>query len=109
MGSVKTVTILKNAELAAGKTGHWVWNNMKPAGGVWFVDLAPGSTGSTSTGFNEHVTLEVTKQWRELKIVENAPPNSQISDTSIEHELHYKVKNWGSKKARFSVNVAIMT
>ena len=88
-------------ELNPGQTGHWWWNNASPVNAVWSANAVPLATGSTSTGFNQDTQLEVTRLWRRFKVIEKS--STQFSDTDIETEIHYEVKNLGNTKARFIV------
>ncbi len=86
-------------ELNAGQTGHWWWNNATPADAVWSANAVPLATGSTTSGFSQNTQLEVTRLWRVFKVIEKS--TSQFSDTDIETEIHYEVKNLGGTKAKF--------
>jgi hypothetical protein len=90
-------------ELDPGKTVHRKWNNAAPVNAVWSANAVPSITGSTPTGWDQDTSLEITRLWRRLLVIEKAPPGSQISDTTIEHEIHYEIKNVGNDKARFRI------
>jgi hypothetical protein len=90
--------------LAPGKTGHWKWNNAAPQNAVWSANVVPVMTGDTASGFDEDVSLEVTRVWRRLIVTEEkSSPQSQFANVNVEHEVHYEVKNVGSRSARFVV------
>jgi len=90
--------------LNPGQTGHWWWNNANPGDAVWTANAVPVATGSTTAGFAQDTQLEVTRLWRRLIVTEKKPfPQSQTVDVTVEHEVHYEVKNLSSKKADFVV------
>jgi len=89
-------------ELAPGKSGTWVWNNAAPHDAVWSANAVPVPSGDTQKGFNEVVSLEVTRLWRRL-IVTELDPHSQATQLKVEHEIHYEVENVGDAPARFVV------
>jgi hypothetical protein len=91
--------------LDPGQTGHWWWNNAAPSKGVWSAMAVPVATGSTSAGFNQDTQVEVTRIWQRFKVIEKS--TTQISDTDIETEIHYEVKNIGSTKATFVVYFSV--
>ena len=86
-------------ELNPGETFRGHWNNAAPAKAVWSANAVPLTTGTTNTGFSQDTSLEVTRLWRRLVVIENS--QSQFSDTDLEHEIHYEVKNVGPEKAKF--------
>ncbi len=100
-----TFKISNNWELNPGATGHWWWNNAAPANAVWSANAVPLATGSTNTGFNQDTQLEVTRLWRRFKVVEKS--TSQFSDTDIESEIHFEVKNLSGTKAKFNVYLTV--
>ncbi|HTT48115.1 MAG TPA: hypothetical protein VMG39_08935 [Pseudolabrys sp.] len=108
MSKVTLVNTNVNLELGPGKTGHWHWNNATPSDAVWYVNAVPFATGSTLTGFAQDTQLEVTRVWRRFIVTEHAPPNSQISDTTTETEIHYEIKNLGGTTAKFNVFLSIV-
>jgi hypothetical protein len=85
--------------LEPGETFVGHWNHAAPAVAVWSVNPVPKSNGSTPTGFNEDARLEVTRFWRRLLINEGQPS----SETTIEHEIYYEIKNIGTKTAKFEM------
>jgi hypothetical protein len=95
----------KERELSPGKTLHSWWNNASPTNAVWSANAVPLATGSTATGFNQDTQLEVTRVWRRFKVVEKS--KSSFSDTDIETEIHYEVKNIGATKAKFIVYLCV--
>ena len=104
---IKTFKIEDSLELNPGQTGHWWWNHASPAGSVWSANAVPMATGSTTTGFAQNTELEVTRIWRKYIIIEKS--TSQFSDTDIESEIHYEVKNLSGTKARFHVYLSVAT
>ena len=101
----KVIKIPNDLELNPGETKHWWWNNASPANAVWSANAVPLATGTTNTGFAQDTQLEVTRLWRRFKVIENS--QSQFSDTDIESEIHYEVKNLSGTKARFNVYLSI--
>ena len=99
--AAKIVNTNLDLELAPGKSKTLNWNNAKPANAVWSANAIPLPTGDTAKGFNQDTQLEVTRLWRRFKVVEKS--TTQFSDTDIETEIWYTVKNVGTKKARFNV------
>jgi hypothetical protein len=103
--SVLVINTQKERELNPGQSLHSWWNNASPANAVWTANAVPVLMGSTGTGFNQDTSVEVTRLWRRFKVVEKS--TSQISDTDIESEIHYEVKNVGNSKARFIVYLCV--
>lgn len=103
MSKVLFVDTKQEIILAPGETKHIWWNNASPSNAVWSANAVPFATGSTLTGFSQDTSVEVTKLWRRYKVIEHAPPNSQISDTTQETEIHYEVKNIGGSVAKFHI------
>jgi len=101
-----TITDTKvDIELAAGQTTHRVWNNVSGSA-VYYVNAVPVNTGSTTGGFNVDASFEVTRVWRRLTVVEKKEfPQSQTATTESEFELHYEVKNVGTKKGKFRARI----
>jgi hypothetical protein len=95
----------KERELDPGQTLHSWWNNASPTNAVWSANAVALATGSTNTGFNQDTQLEVTRLWRRFKVTEKS--STQFSDTDIETEIHYEVKNIGGSKARFIVYLCV--
>ena len=103
MANVTTKTILKGASLDPGKTGHWWWNNAH-YGKIYVFEVVPLDAGSTQTGYNHVYQAQITKQWRKFRTWEEE--GSIGVKVKAELELHYHVKNIGSKKLRFNVKMA---
>jgi hypothetical protein len=100
----KVTALLVNTQhqhdLAAGKSGIWIWKNLTPHDAVWSVNAIPVPTGDTQKGFNEDASFEVTRVWRRMISTED-DPHSQTTTVTIKHELHYEVKNVGDGPGRF--------
>jgi hypothetical protein len=47
----------------------------------------------------------VTRLWRRFKVVEKS--TSQFSDTDIESEIHYEIKNLTGALAKFNVYLCV--
>jgi hypothetical protein len=104
MAKVLGITTKTQHELGPGQTGHYWWNNAAPADAVWSANAVPVATGSTTAGFAQDTSLEVTRLWRRLIVTEKKPfPQSQTADVSAETEIHYEIKNLSSTKATFIV------
>ncbi len=87
-------------DLAAGKSGIWIWKNLAPHDAVWSVNAVPVQIGDTQTGFDNDTSFEVTRVWRRMISTED-DPHSQATTVTIKHELHYEVKNVGNAPGRF--------
>ena len=104
MSKVILVNTKTEHELASGQEAHIWWNHAAPADAVWSANAVPHATGSTLTGFSQSTSLEVTRLWRKFIVTEKKDfPQSQTVETTVEHEIHYVVKNVGNDKARFVV------
>lgn len=104
---IKVFKVNDTLELNPGQTGHWWWNNASPANGVWTANAVAQATGTTNTGFAQNTELEVTRLWRKFKVTEKS--TSQFSDTDIETEIHYEVKNLSGTKAKFNMYLSVAT
>ena len=104
---IKVFKVPSDLELNPGATGHWWWNNATPANAVWSANAVAIATGSTTAGFAQDTQLEVTRLWRRFKVVEKS--TSQFSDTDIETEIHYEVKNLSGTKAKFNIYFSVAT
>ena len=102
---IKVFKTSNDHELNPGATGHWWWNNASPANAVWTANAVPLATGSTTAGFDQDTQLEVTRIWRRFKVVEKS--TNQFSDTDIESEIHYEIKNLSGTKAKFNVYLQV--
>lgn len=102
---VSVINTKKELELNPGEEREYWWNHASPADGVWSANAVPLATGSTTAGFSQHTKLEVTRLWREFIVTEKS--KTQFSDVDIETEIHYKVKNIGTTKARFTVFLCV--
>lgn len=93
-----------DAWIEPGQTHHRWWNNAAPRDAVWSAQAVPIATGDSVSGFAEDVSLEVTKVWRRLLVTEKKPfPQSQTVEVHAEDEIHYEVKNVGTRKCRYTV------
>jgi hypothetical protein len=101
----KVIKIPNALQLNGGQTGHWWWNNASPANAVWSANAVPIATGNTTDGFDQDTQLEVTRLWRRFKVVEKS--TSQFSDTDIESEIHYEIKNLTGALAKFNVYLCV--
>ena len=107
MANVRVVDTKTVHKLEPGKTIHILWNNTAPANAVWSAHAVPRGTGRTAAGFAQDTSLEVTRLWQ---VVEKKPfPQSQTVDVEVEHEIHYKIKNVGKKKASFVVSLSAVS
>jgi hypothetical protein len=103
----KVFKVPTDLELNPGATGHWWWNHATPTFAVWSANAVAIATGSTSAGFQQDTQLEVTRLWRRFIVIEKS--TSQISDTDIETEIHYEVKNLSGTKAKFNIYFSVAT
>ena len=104
---ITTFKVNDTLELNPGATGHWWWNHATPANAVWSANAVAQATGSTTAGFAQDTQLEVTRLCRRFKVVEKS--TSQFSDTDIETEIHYEVKNLSGTKAKFNIYFSVAT
>jgi hypothetical protein len=106
MAAVTRIKVGDGIEIAPSATiEHW-WNNATPRDAVWAVQAVPRATGSTSKGFAQTTRVEVTRVWRDFKVVEHS--HSQFSDTTSEDENHYTLKNLTGAPAVVDVYMAII-
>src|ERR1700750_1748819 len=93
------VNLQKEHELAAGKSASWMFEiSNSDADSVWYVNAVPVPSGDTQSGFDEEVSLEVTKVWRKMT-VKQLPPHQQDAQIEVEHQLGYEIKNIGTSAA----------
>jgi hypothetical protein len=94
-------------ELEAGKSDGWFYDiSTERVGAVWSVNAMPVPSGDTESGFNEVVSLEVTKVWRKMSV---AFVGDEIGTLEIQHQLGYEVKNVGNETAKFVIVLAAIT
>ena len=97
------VSLQTEHELAAGKSASWMFKiSNSDADSVWYVNAVPVASGDTQSGFNEEVSLEVTKVWRNMT-VKQVPPHQQDTQIEVEHHVGYEIKNIGASAAKFVV------
>jgi hypothetical protein len=105
MATVTVVTIVQHASLGPGETKHHWWNNA-PYGKVFVLEVLPIAAGTTQTGFDHVYEVEITRQWR--KYITKESPGSIGVNVTTELEIHYEVKNVGTKKIEYTVKMAVI-
>jgi hypothetical protein len=101
MANVTFVDTKINAVLAPGQSTEWVWNHMNPLTGVWSVNAAPLKVDAPFAG--SQVMVEVTRQWRVLRVVED------VQQPLIVEDFHYIVQNNGSDTVNYTVFISIVS